>query len=597
MLAVGAVIDGKYEILKRLGGGGFGEVFLARQAGFERGVAVKVLRGEVDEETRGRFYREAKALSVLGHPNIATFLGYGMWEGVPYTVLEYVEGETLAERLARGQMRTGEAVVVAKEIAAALKHAHTAGIVHRDLKPANVIFAKNLPGEPVKLIDFGFAHVDSTGGQRLTQEGLALGTAQYMSPEQALGQAVDGRSDLYALGCILFHCLEGHPPFEGDNAVAIMYQHVQQPTPICTAAQGTVLEEIVQTLLAREAGDRYQSASEVLDALARSSEHHVGKRSSQRMRVPSSIMPSTVSLVVILGTICGAYLLMHNADWPQSPAQISSTAPSEIPRWKALQIAHEFQVKAGQTKDYAATLKLMLSKRDEIIARLDPIERWRYDEFTGECAWRAGDHQTARRLTQECLDRFDDLGEHQPDIDQSLAQCWLVRSVVAAALNEKFVDLPHGARVYAYMKKREPNSFSPVLHDYTGRYVYQLFAAHQYAEAVKVCHDSVAVAPPDLQAHWQRYLGNAEDSLGNTSTAIDAVKRSLNAARQLKQDDEVMCSGLFLGSLCEKSGNKQGAISAWTEAAQAMRRTHTADYQGTTIEEIEQHTARAKESI
>ncbi|HEY7573604.1 MAG TPA: serine/threonine-protein kinase, partial [Thermoanaerobaculia bacterium] len=211
---------GPYEILAPLGAGGMGEVYRARDERLRRDVAIKVLPEAVarDPERLARFQREAQLLAALNHPHIAGIYGLDDASGVQALVLELVEGETLAERLARGPMPVDEALAVARQIGEALEAAHEKGIVHRDLKPANV---KITPGGAVKVLDFGLAKalaVDATAPDvthsptitaAATQAGVVIGTAAYMSPEQARGKTVDKRSDIWSFGVVLYEMLTG----------------------------------------------------------------------------------------------------------------------------------------------------------------------------------------------------------------------------------------------------------------------------------------------------------------------------------------------------------------------------------------------------
>src|SRR5918995_797703 len=220
---------GPFEILGPLGAGGMGEVFRARDTKLHRDVALKVLPELLsqDPDRRVRFEREATVLAALNHRNIAAV--YGISESVNAIVLEFVEGETLADRIARGPLPADEAVEIARQIADALDAAHERGIVHRDLKPANI---KVTYDGTVKVLDFGLAKAnDSTGATGpdtansptmmspalMTRSGMILGTAAYMSPEQARGRTVDKRADIWAFGCVLFELLTGERAFKGED--------------------------------------------------------------------------------------------------------------------------------------------------------------------------------------------------------------------------------------------------------------------------------------------------------------------------------------------------------------------------------------------
>src|SRR5512145_597 len=217
---------GPYEILSALGAGGMGEVYRARDTKLDRAVAIKILPEAfaVDTERIARFQREAKTLASLNHPNIAHIHGLEESAGIRALVMELVEGEDLAQRIARGAIPVAEALLIARQVAEALEAAHEQGIVHRDLKPANI---KVRPDGTVKVLDFGLAKAMEPTGvaspsvsqsptittPAMTEAGMILGTAAYMSPEQARGTPVDKRSDIWAFGCVLFEMLAGRPAF------------------------------------------------------------------------------------------------------------------------------------------------------------------------------------------------------------------------------------------------------------------------------------------------------------------------------------------------------------------------------------------------
>jgi eukaryotic-like serine/threonine-protein kinase len=219
---------GHYRVIQELGRGGMGEVYLADDINLSRKVALKFLPDAFtgDPERMARFEREAKLLASLNHPNIAAIYGLEQAEGKRFIVMELVEGESLAQRISKGPLPIEEALGICRQIAEGLEAAHEKGVIHRDLKPANVMITE---GDKVKILDFGLAKALSGESQSvsasqsptiteaMTQPGVILGTAAYMSPEQAKGKAVDKRADIWAFGCILYECLTGKRPFEGET--------------------------------------------------------------------------------------------------------------------------------------------------------------------------------------------------------------------------------------------------------------------------------------------------------------------------------------------------------------------------------------------
>jgi hypothetical protein len=261
------VLADRYELGPVLGQGGMARVHqgLDRQLG--RQVAIKVLAPPFDRDREfvERFRREARAAAGLSHPNVVAVFDSGSDDGTHFIVTELVEGETLADRLHRdGPMPPPDAVAVAADIARALAVAHARGLIHRDIKPGNVML---LPDGRVKVVDFGIAR--AAGSDTLTNTGVVLGSTAYLSPEQAGGQPVDERADLYSLGCVLYEMLTGHVPFRADTPIATMYRHVNEdaPPPSTIAAVQPELEDLVLRCLEKDPKRRFASAAELEAAL------------------------------------------------------------------------------------------------------------------------------------------------------------------------------------------------------------------------------------------------------------------------------------------------------------------------------------------
>jgi eukaryotic-like serine/threonine-protein kinase len=269
----GRILDGRYQLGSLLGVGGMASVYLATDRVLERQVAVKVLRASdaQDPVFVERFRREARAAARLSHPNIVAVFDSGSDADQPYLVMEYVPGQSVAQLLARqGRLAPRWAVELAIQVCAALAAAHAQGLVHRDIKPANVLVGED--GQ-VQVTDFGI--VKASAATTLTGTGTVLGTAAYLSPEQAQGHPVDARSDLYGLGCVLYELVCGSPPFGSGvdrSPVAIATRHVRELPEAPSARNPQVdpaLEAVVLTALAKDPAQRYQSAVELQDALER----------------------------------------------------------------------------------------------------------------------------------------------------------------------------------------------------------------------------------------------------------------------------------------------------------------------------------------
>ncbi|HEY0307653.1 MAG TPA: serine/threonine-protein kinase [Acidobacteriaceae bacterium] len=268
---------GPYEIRGQLGAGGMGTVLRAYDPRLHREVAIKILNANFEEAgVRARFLREARAASALNHPHIATIFDIGEHDGKPYMVMELLEGETLRERIERGALQMEEIVAVGVQTAEALTEAHSKGVVHRDIKPANIFLVQTASGATcVKILDFGLAKIDLSASVTrvdLTAAGSAVGTVAYMSPEQARGESLDGRSDIFSLGTVLYEMATGQVPFNGATSALVFVGLLSRdPEPIrdWNRAVPKVLEKIVLKALEKVRADRYQTPEELKIALAR----------------------------------------------------------------------------------------------------------------------------------------------------------------------------------------------------------------------------------------------------------------------------------------------------------------------------------------
>ncbi len=267
------MLAGRYEVRDLIGRGGMAEVHLGYDTRLSRTIAIKLLRSDMAEDAtfQARFRREAQSAAALNHPSIVAVYDSGEEQvtgpdgrtrGVPYIVMEYVEGHTVRELLGEGEaVPIDEAVEIVTGVLDALEYSHRAGIVHRDIKPGNIMLTST---GAVKVMDFGIARAIEDSAATVTQTHAVVGTAQYLSPEQARGELVDSRSDLYSTGCLLYELLTGRPPFQGDSAVAIAYQHVREIPKAPSATAPDVpesLDRVVLKALAKNREDRYQDAA------------------------------------------------------------------------------------------------------------------------------------------------------------------------------------------------------------------------------------------------------------------------------------------------------------------------------------------------
>src|SRR3954465_9743651 len=269
-------LGGRYELGDVIGVGGMAEVHHGRDVRLGRDVAIKLLRSDLarDPAFQARFRREAQSAASLNHPAIVAVYDTGedrTGNGVsPYIVMEYVEGRTLRQVIeAEGRLLPQRALEITALICTALDQAPRAGIVHRDVKPGNVMLT---PGGDVKVMDFGIARAVTSTAATMTQTAAVIGTAHYLSPEQARGEHVDARSDVYSTGCLLYELLTGGPPFSGDSPVAVAYQHVREdpvpPSRIETEVSAPI-DAIVLKSLAKNPANRYQTAADMRADLER----------------------------------------------------------------------------------------------------------------------------------------------------------------------------------------------------------------------------------------------------------------------------------------------------------------------------------------
>jgi methyl-accepting chemotaxis protein len=313
---------GRYRIGERLGRGGMATVFQAHDPDIGRDVAIKFLHATLceDEEYHARFLREARAAGGLSHANIVTVHDVGEIEGRPYMAMELIDGKPLSDELADGKpLPLRDVVVMGIQLARALAYAHARGIVHRDIKPGNVMRVRGT--NTIKVTDFGIAHMDSTGAEHRTRVGDILGTPQYMSPEQAQGERLDGRSDLFSSGILLYQMLTGRRPFLGDSLVALAVKIArEEPAPMESLRSDlpAALRRVVERCLAKAPDRRFQTGEELADALGRvlheidEDAAHKDKPRSVPLRVKWAGMMALI-VAVVMGLTAGIVTNRQNA--------------------------------------------------------------------------------------------------------------------------------------------------------------------------------------------------------------------------------------------------------------------------------------------
>jgi serine/threonine protein kinase len=292
---IGQLVDDRYKILDAMASGSMGAVYKAERVPVGKLVALKFLHASFakDTEFQTRFERETRVMSKLSHPNCVSVVDFGVWQGAPYIAMEFVTGTTLRALIDKGPLPVGRALVLARQIAAGLAHAHAQGIVHRDVKPANIMISDEVgTGDHVRILDFGLARLRGNVGRDATQTNVVVGTPNYMAPEQTIGGGtIDARTDIYAVGIVMFEMISGERPFNAKDTMALLGMHRAAPTPKLEDRMNLMagsseipegVQELIEKAMAKSPEDRFQSAVQLAEAI----EELVGSRTSSEHKVP-----------------------------------------------------------------------------------------------------------------------------------------------------------------------------------------------------------------------------------------------------------------------------------------------------------------------
>ncbi len=359
---IGTLLSDRYRLESKLGSGGMSTVYLARDETLERWVAVKVMHREISDQPDQleRFRREARAVAQLSHPNVVAVIDAGEDGGYPYIVFEYVDGETLKQRIGRlGRLAVDEAAAYAIEVGRGLAAAHARQLVHRDVKPQNVLID---PEGRAKVTDFGIARSLESDG--LTKTGRVLGTTDYVSPEQAMGHGVDARSDIYSLGVLLYEMLTGEVPFEAESVVGVAMKHVNEPLPDVQRQRleiSSALAAVVERSTAKDPKKRYRDMAAFLADLEGALQVEVSRAGgahgeatnvldavSPRGRLLTTRRVSAAGMVLVLAATVAALLIaaLTGKSHEQAPSAVASGAP--IP----LSHAYDFDPPPGDLDEH-----------------------------------------------------------------------------------------------------------------------------------------------------------------------------------------------------------------------------------------------------
>src|ERR1700761_3345457 len=404
---VGTTLNGRYRLEARIGAGGMSTVYRATDETLERQVAIKLMHREIasDSDQLERFRREARAVAQLNHPHVVGVIDAGEDEGRPYIVFEYVEGETLKERIRRhGRLEISEAVAYAIEIARALGAAHAQHIVHRDVKPQNVLVDEE---GSAKVTDFGIARTLEEDG--LTADGRVLGTTNYVAPEQALGRHVTGQSDLYSLGVVLYEMLTGEVPFTGENQVAVAMKHVREELPDVQVKRPEIsaaLASVVEIATAKRESDRYADDTELIadleDVLELETARAGGNLNAEATSVMRTLPESTrrrlpmrirhpwymvLGLVVVAAIVAGVLVFLANRTHHGTPgAPPQQHAPKGTPKLitPCSTCAHDY------TPDALSGPKNQHPSLDNLAIDGSPSTAWTTESYDGDVLGKPG---------------------------------------------------------------------------------------------------------------------------------------------------------------------------------------------------------------
>lgn len=539
-LAAGTIVDKRVEIEQLLGQGGMGTVYRARQLGLDREVAIKFLSCAVGSasEWYQRFEREAQLLGQLHHKNIPAFYGYGMFQESPYMIVELVHGEDLESRLARGGKlpEIEEVLSIARQVCEALGYAHARGIIHRDLKLSNILVTED---GSIRLIDFGLAKSIATGpAQALTEVGTAVGTVLYMSPEQCLGKPATVETDIYSLGCVLFHLITGQPPFPGEQPIAVMQRQVAEDVPMISEYRDDLpeiqsLQNIINCCMAKQPHDRYASAQELLNDIKKVQNGCGVSTHASSPRI--SILPEKAATTrtpevwvlpaIALSTVAIAVVLLVNFVLNSVNNHLSAKDPRAAHYWY---VAAQDAARAKDLNRFLCALK-------------------KYSENKVDDDW-----ENESRCYRDLVENLQISNSSEHDIDFAVSSWEQMEakhrpnSITHAAALIKIAAL-QGAR-------HQPEDYSVI------------------ERAAKI-----ADACPDSDVEWRSStvagIGSAEFNTGHNKEAVRHLGEAVNSLRKAHRLDTTIGSVLLfrLGAAQYRLDEREPALKTLNEAFPQLR--------------------------
>jgi len=571
-LAAGARL-GPYEIHSAIGAGGMGEVWRARDTRLDRDVALKVLPAEAvaNETARARLVREARLASKLNHPHICTIYDVGDADGQTYIAMELVEGQTLSDRLARGALPVAEVLRYGGQLAGALAHAHARGVVHRDLKSANVVVT---PDGQVKVLDFGLAkrlvaedraEAATASRQALTDVGVVPGTLAYMAPEQLRGQPADARSDIWALGIVLYELAAGKRPFEGKTGFELSSAILSQPVPAVPSSVPAPLAGVIDRCLAKEPGERYQRGEDVRAALEAAASGQAGparpgwRPASHRRPLVAAAGGGVVLLAI------AAVLFGFNIGGVRSRVARSAAAPARVIRLAVLPFANlsgdaaQEYLSEGITTEMIAELGRLHPEALSVIARTS-VMRYRKTEKAIDQIGRelgvdyilegSAQREAGRiRITAELVKVADQTqlwaDRYERDMAGILALQSDVAQKVAGALALKL--LPAEQARLAGARPVDPEVYDLCL---KGMYYTNRLTKNDFDTGERYFQLALAKAPASAEAYaGMAFVWACRQQMGVTAASEAGPKARAAARKAVELDDTLPKAHANLGSV------------------------------------------------